>query len=131
MCVPKQKRTLSGEKPDLIYKFFEKEKFCDKYVVNIKFLKYMKNMCQHKNELLKDKIEVKKFTIAVTKFVEVYPTWNDELRQFCVGDFLLLLTEYDLFDEQVEPFQQSDVSFSILCYHLGILTCDYIDHAGF
>ena len=62
---------------------------------------------------------------AVNWFVEV-AAWRNEIGSVANDKLLNLLEEHNAFDG-VESFEKGPTSYHQLCYHLGMITFDYME----
>lgn len=131
MCIPKDNRTLQSEYHDLIYDFFEEHDLCKKYVQDPDFRFYMNT--QRENKIKpdsSDRIKFGKFIVGIQEFIEIDDVWRVEICNFSRGDFFKLMENnhiFDILDSTTEPHEKINISYSQFCYHLGMITLDYID----
>jgi hypothetical protein len=129
MCIPLNHRTLRGGRHDEIYQFFEIKGFCNKYVRDQQFCYYTKTSLKKfkgkgVNRLSPE--DFVKIVNCVTFFAQVYEdgAWQKELQHSSVTDFFELMETKQLFPKDTKDIEKYRVSFSQLCYHLGMISVD-------
>jgi len=125
MCIPIEDRTLQGDIHDAIYVIFEAKGFCDKYVKDEQFLKYMSHQTVYRATPDDNKEEFAKMVEGIDWFIEV-AEWRKELAMLANDKLLDLFEQRNAFTD-VESFEKGPTSYHQLCYHLGMITFDYME----
>ena len=125
MCVPLEQRTLQGGLHDAIYILFEKHEFCEKFVKDGKFITYMGHQIIYRTTPDSDRERFGQMVEGVNWFVEV-AEWKKEIGSVANDELLNLLEKHNAF-VGVESFEKGPTSYHQLCYHLGMITFDYME----